>query len=266
MKLYSEYYLSKKAERFVNKIWVLDNTQNDLEVMDKMVVPNGCFNLALVTGNGWEVIIRNRSYSMVEGLYLSAQLTQKATIQIKVHTRVIIIQLRASSISLFSECDLTKFRDEITPVNSDSFPFLDYISPAFYNDVNKVTELTNKKFEELSDHHPEKTLTEMVCTHTECQNDGILKTVEGVNYSNRALQKEFKKSTGLTRKQYSKILKLRKTVDYISYPDNVEDNLTSIAYKSGYFDQTHFIKTFKEIVKITPKKFEAQSFFLSQLR
>lgn len=266
MNLYSEYYLSKKAERFVNKIWVLDNTPNGQAVKNRMVVPNGCFNLALVNGNGWEVTIRNRSYKMLDGTYLSAQFTQKASIDIEAHTRVIIIQLRACSLSLFSACDLTKFRDEITQVDADHFPFLNYISPAFCNDIDEVIELSNKYFEVLSDLNPEKSPTELMCTHSESQNDRILKTVEGLNYSNRALQKAFKKSTGLTRKQYSKILKLRKSVDYISQPEDVEDTLTSIAYKSGYFDQTHFIKTFKEIVKITPKKFDSQSFFLSQIR
>ena len=59
MKLYAEYYLSKKAERFVNKVWVLDNSMNDQPVNHKMVIPNGCFNVALVSGNGWEVIVKN---------------------------------------------------------------------------------------------------------------------------------------------------------------------------------------------------------------
>jgi AraC-like DNA-binding protein len=266
MKLYSEYYLSKKAERFVNKIWVLDNTQNDQAVKHKKVLPNGCFNLALVTGNGWEVIIKNRCYKMVTGTYLNAQITQKAIINIESKTKVILIQLHAWAISLFPKYDLTKFRDVIIQIGSKNLPFLHNIEPAFYNDVNKVIELTNKNFEELSDNNPEKTLTELMCVSTELHNEKILKTLEGVKYSNRALQIEFKKSTGLTRKQYSRLINLRKTVDYISHPENEASNLTSIAYKSGYFDQTHFIKTFKEIVEITPKKFDAQSFLLSQKR
>lgn len=266
MKLYAEYYLSKKAERFVNKIWVLDNTQNDQAVEHKMVLPNGCFNVALVTGDGMEVIIKSKSYKLVRGTYLNAQLTQKAIINILPKTKVILIQLHAWSLSLFTTFDLTKFRDIVVPINSGDLSFLDNIKPAFYDDVNKVIELTNKSFEDLSDNNPEKTLAELMCMNTALENEKILKTIEGVNYSNRALQIEFKKSTGLTRKQYSKLINLRKTVDYISHPDNETNSLTSIAYKSGYFDQTHFIKIFKEIVNITPKKFNSQSFLLSQLR
>jgi len=266
MELYSEYYLSKKAERFVNKIWVLDNTLNEQAVKNKMVLPNGCFNIALVSGNGWEVIIKNRCYKMVTGTYINAQITQKAIINIKPKTKIILIQLHAWSISIFPEYDLTKFRDRIIQIGYENLPFLHNIEPAFYHDVDKVIELTNKNFEELSDNNPERTLTELMCHNTELGNEKILKTINGHDYSNRALQIAFKKSTGLTRKQYSKLINLRKTVDYISHPNNETSNLTSIAFKSGYFDQTHFIKIFKEIVKITPKKFESQSFFLSNKR
>lgn len=33
------------------------------------------------------------------------------------------------------------------------------------------------------------------------------------------------------------------------------ETLTEIAYESGYFDQNHFIKDFKDLVGITPKEF-----------
>jgi AraC-like DNA-binding protein len=266
MKLYSEYYLSKKAERFVSKIWVLDNSQNNQSVKHKEVLPNGCFNLALVTGEGMEVIIKKRCHKLVTGIYINAQLTQKVILNIQPKTKIILIQLHAWTLSLFATYDLTKFRDTVVPISSGDLPFLDNIKHAFYDDVNKVIELTNKNFEELSDNNPEKTLAELMCINTALENEKILKTIKGVNYSNRALQIQFKKSTGLTRKQYSKLINLRKTVDYISQPDNETSTLTSIAYKSGYFDQTHFIKIFKEIVKITPKKFETQSYFLSLIR
>ena len=127
-------------------------------------------------------------------------------------------------------------------------------------------ELTNKFFEKLNDANPEKTRTELMCRNIALENEKIGIAIRDMKYSNRALQIEFKKSTGLTRKQYSKLINLRKSVDYISHPDIESNNLTSIAYKSGYFDQTHFIKIFKEIVNITPKKFESQSFLLAYIR
>jgi AraC-like DNA-binding protein len=36
---------------------------------------------------------------------------------------------------------------------------------------------------------------------------------------------------------------------------NEPESLTNIAYESDYFDQSHFIKDFKEFIGITPKEF-----------
>ena len=59
--------------------------------------------------------------------------------------------------------------------------------------VKEYIEKANKNFEELSDNNPEKTLIELMCLNTALENEKILKTIKGVNYSNRALQIQFKK-------------------------------------------------------------------------
>lgn len=43
----------------------------------------------------------------------------------------------------------------------------------------------------------------------------------------------------------------------ISQMCNQKENLTQIAYKTGFSDQSHFSKTFKKNINITPKKFTA---------
>lgn len=266
MDLYSEYYLSKKAERFVNKIWVLDNSLSDKPIGDKMILPNGCFNLAFGSGKGFEVVTKKRSYKMGPGVYLGSQMTQKVIINVEAYSKAIIIQLHAWTISLFPSFDLSKFTDSIVQVDLKKIDLKYNLKPEFWDNVNKIINLSNKSFEDLSDNNPQKTLTELMCLNIQGQNEKISKKLEGIKYSNRALQIEFKKSTGLSRKQYSKLINLRKTVDSISNPESEKSNLTSIAHESGYFDQTHFVKTFKEIVKITPKKFDAQSYLLSLKR
>ena len=43
-------------------------------------------------------------------------------------------------------------------------------------------------------------------------------------------------------------------------------NLTEIALYNKYFDQSHFIRKFKDVTKTTPKTFNPDSYFLSQKR
>jgi len=64
MQLYSEHYVSKKTERFVNKIWCLDNSIGDSVIENKLVLPNGCFNLAFIEGDLIEVHTSTNKYEM----------------------------------------------------------------------------------------------------------------------------------------------------------------------------------------------------------
>ena len=82
MNLYSEYYVSENCERFVNKIWCLDNSIGESLIENKLVLPNGCFNLAIVSGNAIEVHTSKQKYQMPEGFYFCSQMTNKVLVHI----------------------------------------------------------------------------------------------------------------------------------------------------------------------------------------
>lgn len=58
---YQEYYLDRETERFVRKIWLVDNSENTESII-KSILPNGYLNIAIVKGQGAEVIINNQKY------------------------------------------------------------------------------------------------------------------------------------------------------------------------------------------------------------
>jgi len=68
----------------------------------------------------------------------------------------------------------------------------------------------------------------------------------------RQLERNFKKQIGISPKQLGKVLRLQTALKMLL---NDNENLTSIAYESEYFDQSHFIKDFKEFIGTTPKEF-----------
>jgi len=66
------------------------------------------------------------------------------------------------------------------------------------------------------------------------------------------LSREFPKHFGITLGQYIRRLRLNKAIMLIA--DN-SYNMTEICYKCGFYDQSHFISTFKSIYKTTPLGF-----------
>lgn len=263
MNLYSEHYLTPKAERFVNKIWCLDNSIGESLIENKLVLPNGCFNLAIVTGNAIEVHTSKNKYEMNEGVYFCSQMTNKVLVNIQPKTKVTIIQLHTWTLSMFPKYDLSNFTDSILKINPEELPFKVQTDAEIETLLNTI----NTYFEELSDLHSDKNIIEKICEIIKNQEEiSVSEISSDLKSSQRLLQIKFKTATGLTIKKYIQILKFRKSVDQMVNSDLEKLKLTDVALYNKYFDQSHFIKKFKDVTKTTPKMFDPNSYFLSQKR
>lgn len=73
-------------------------------------------------------------------------------------------------------------------------------------------------------------------------------------YTMRYINKCFHRETGLSPKQFSKIVRFQAAVSALNEPFG--RTLTEIADDLGYFDQAHFIRDFKQFTGLTPKKYQ----------
>ncbi len=268
MNLYSEYYVSKNCERFVNKIWCLDNSIGESLIENKLVLPNGCFNLAIVSGNAIEVHTSKNKYTMNEGFYFCSQMTNKVLVNIQPKTKVTIIQLHAWTLSMFPNYDLSNFADSILKIDQTELPFATKIDSGLNSDVLELLNILNTYFEELNLSNPTKNTIEKICEIIKLHNEEITVSEIGksLKVSQRLLQIKFKTATGLTIKNYIQILKFRKSVDQMVNSNLDKLSLTDVALYNKYFDQSHFIKKFKDVTKTTPKMFNSNLYFLSKKR
>ncbi|WP_166924738.1 helix-turn-helix domain-containing protein [Flavobacterium poyangense] len=268
MKLYSEYYVSEKSERFVNKIWCLDNSIGETLIENKLILPNGCFNLAFVSGRSIEVHTSKKKYIMPEGIYFCSQMTNKVLVNIQPETKVTIIQLHAWTLSLYPKYDLSTFSDSILKIKQTELPFNAPIEYTINSLISELLGPVNTYFEELTFLHPNKNTIESICEIIKLHDEEITVSEIGtvLNLSQRLLQIKFKTATGLTIKKYIQILKFRKSVDQMLNMSKEKLSLTDVALYNKYFDQSHFIKKFKDVTKTTPKMFNSDLYFLSKKR
>ncbi|RTZ18280.1 AraC family transcriptional regulator [Vibrio aquaticus] len=68
----------------------------------------------------------------------------------------------------------------------------------------------------------------------------------------RQLERMFVKQVGVSPKQLGKLIRLQTALKAML---NEEESLTHIAYQNDYYDQSHFIKDFKEFTGVSPKEF-----------
>ncbi|MGC4101314.1 DUF6597 domain-containing transcriptional factor [Ferruginibacter sp.] len=82
------------------------------------------------------------------------------------------------------------------------------------------------------------------------------------NVSPRYLNMLFTQYTGLAPKLFCKINRFQNSLSRIN---KNKEKLTGVAYESGYFDQSHFIREFKQFTGFTPNAFASKASAINQV-
>ncbi len=80
-----------------------------------------------------------------------------------------------------------------------------------------------------------------------------IENIKDKNLNYKQLERRFTKYIGLLPKSVIKIIQFNYSTK-IKY-ENPQISLTQIAYHSGYYDQSHFIRSFKQFSGLSPKQY-----------
>lgn len=81
----------------------------------------------------------------------------------------------------------------------------------------------------------------------------LTQLLEELNLNERTFQRIFKKYVGITPSQYRRICQFYFTFSQLK--GGHFDKQTDVAYTNGYFDQSHYIRAFKEFTDTTPNEY-----------
>lgn len=84
---------------------------------------------------------------------------------------------------------------------------------------------------------------------------GIKRLTENRPVSQRQFERNFKSATGFSPKMFSRIVRFENAISMLDIKEDVK--LTEVALESGYYDQSHFIRDFKEFAGQHPSAYLA---------
>ena len=73
---------------------------------------------------------------------------------------------------------------------------------------------------------------------------------KSIGMSQRHLARQFQQFVGLSPREYLRVSRFIYSLEHLS--NHAADSLTQVAYRSGYYDQAHFIRDYKQYTGFTP--------------
>ena len=251
------YSPSIELSNFVKRYWTLEGGKENIPVKNT-IVPDGTVKLIFHYGDTYRNHTENGEIITLPKCFLIGQLTKPFVIEPVGITGSFVVQFKPNGFAPFTSIPIREMEDTAVPMNilfgeggrkiseqilnARSTPMRIQIIEDFL-----MKELANRK---IIDEIVESTL-ETIFNASGQFSIGNLS--QNHDISRRQLARKFSSAIGLSPKQLAKTIRIQSTLKILLNQENIK--LTDLAYESGFYDQAHFIKEFKEFTGLTPKEF-----------
>lgn len=266
---YREQYTTPPLNQLIRKIWVMDNAANPHPVTNKNVLPNSCFNLAFIQGNGLTIHNQRGYFEMPQDRYFCGQARYRVEVIIKPFTHVTMIQLHPWTPAHWTTDSFADTVDRILPLAS-VLPAVNALFSHYDSTTIQTAHAETSLIEFIQDHFFQLPSLanatfplQQACLRLQ-QTKGCLRIAElahEFHCSTRQLEKQFKQSVGLTPKEFTRILRVRGVVDALQAQRSMQ-TLAQLAIEFGFYDQAHFIRVFRGMIRQTPGEFRPIDYLL----
>lgn len=240
---------------YIKSFWIVDS-ENDMVVRKQKIIPDGHPELIFHYGDPYRVNISGTWETQANSL-LSGQIRNHFYLENTGNSGMIGIKLMPTTLTKLFGLNMSTFTDNVVALSSltseirqlstlpkPSLETKEQFIQAFEGVISN--QLSTKKIEsteidvavdELQASHGSVSITEL------CKKTGI---------SERQLERQFSKYIGLSPKFYARIMRLGYIFELMQNQDN---SWADLVYQSGFYDQSHFIKNFKEFTGEDPSAY-----------
>ena len=178
--------------------------------------------------------------------------------------RMIVFQLKPDALGRIFQVDAAALKDECMPVPGDHADFLQQLTDARKRNSGAQEEQTEIALLStwLLEYSRKATPAEPVvlaAIDLMLASGGTMPIADirqRLNISERRLQRLFLRETGISPKQFAKIIQFQRSIKALPDPSarsgRRSSALTAVAYELGFADQSHFIRRFRQYTGFTP--------------
>lgn len=261
---YNEIPTTDRYKSYIQKFWILNNTQHPLFTPASYALPNGCCTIVFISGNGILLNLAGKTIELSAGVYLSGQISKRAGISLKPHSKAIMAQIKPWLPPVITNISMDELVNQVVNMEYINHPLHQQLTAIDLTNDTTVIQALYKALDAYTHTDADGRFIQWVyqrlCLGSSTQaNIADIAVTSG--YSQRRVEQKFKTLIGLTAKEIQSILQLRKLIDDLSNP-TCNTHLGTLALRYGYYDQSHFIRSYQRIIAESPSQFNVSKYIL----
>lgn len=259
---YKEYIPSKTLEKYVKCYYTLEYERGVL--VEDQAFATGCVEVMFTLhGAQWQTK-QNGLFTKTSSVELWGQILKPLSFRASGPSKVFGIRFYPATASFLLREDVSRLNDgvvEMSTVLGNSICYLHeqlQEAPSINNQIDQVEKYLSKRLLANPKVIEKISLVQEVMNEMTREDffDNISNVAARYGITSRYLQKIFVQYTGLTPKLSLKINRFQNSLVLLGKKDL---SLIDIAYKCGYFDQSHFIREFKSFTGFAPSNFATEN-------
>ncbi len=251
-----------ELEPFVECFWLLAAPRNDgEEAKNEIVLPDGKTELIVHFGDDFcklEKFNNESNFVRQARVLMSGQLTEHIVLKPTGEIGVVAARFKPAGAARFFSLPYEEIVDQVIDLSSCDKK----VANILHDEISKIsshderldfmqTFLKNR----LQQESQEDLYVRQACRYI-MQSEGeytVTELVKLIGFSERQLERKFKKQVGLSPKMLSRIVRFQKILRLAQSSENM--TLVDAAVSCGYYDQSHFIRDFSRFCGDSPLKY-----------
>lgn len=252
---------------FVKCYWTLEGPAHP-DPEKQRIVPDGCMEMIFLCGDLYRQYFEDGSHILQPRAFVFGQITKPLEIQQTGKVDIFAIRFHPHGFMPFTTVAASQMENRAVPLVELFGAQAAVLEAAMFDALT-----TTERVEVIETFLMNCLVTKEAIDRLISSSVGTLLSLNGqlsvaelskeLAVNRRQLERKFAAQVGLSPKQLAKIFRLQATLKTMLSQES--PSLTVLAYDGEYFDQTHFIKDFKEFTGVSPKKFYADNLTMSTL-
>jgi AraC-like DNA-binding protein len=253
--LYAQKKPDTRLNPIIKRFWMADS-RDDRTVHQQKIIPDGYPEIIFHYGDPYRIKI-NAQWKIQSRYLLAGQMTHFFYLRNTGKTGMFAITLQPWALKKLFSLNMTRLVDQVLPIDRPLVKLLLQVKNIAVSSMHfdEKTSAVEKWFYQY--------LKNINTTYTKGEKAAEILLIEKgkitvqeilkrVDISEKSLERYFRSNIGLTPKFYSRIIRMSHIFSLVN-ENNI--NWSEVAFLTGFYDQSHFIKNFKEFTGEEPSNY-----------